>query len=515
MKQLNFKDPGMLTPKEFYELVLMPLSRVFCKISQRGIHVDTAKLSALRTDVDRELRSECSQISAILQGKTVIAQAPPKAKPDPATLNLSSPQQVMDVLRTLGMKIPKKRRADGTYTESCDEESLNELSASNPHPFLKKLLRIRELNKLNSSYIETELESDTLFGAYFTTGTVSGRRSCRQNYLGLGTNLQNQPKHTDLAARYRECLIARQDYIFVKCDQVSAEDWIVQGLIADIGADASGLNELRSGADRHAALAAFIFGKPIDMCGKDTAERFMGKKVRHAGNYDMGAFRFAQEMAAEGHQVTEAICEWMLERFHLASPGIKHIYHPYIQYELMHNRQLTNPFGFCRQFFGLRDYGDNRKLFKEAYAQLPQGTVGINTGIAILWLEANHPGHVLLDDHDAVTLEVPDSLSSVCDAVSWLQTAFDRDIRFPRGLTITIPIEFEIGHDLGHMRTVKAHADQQKIRAVYESLDNGQSKNRMLAMDRSKDPRLRNNEVSRENTKSITCDSTSATGSAT
>jgi DNA polymerase I-like protein with 3'-5' exonuclease and polymerase domains len=450
---LDFNDPGSLTARQYYEWYMMPLSRCFYSINQRGIYVNPTKLGRLRHYiVEEELPKSITTISKSLAGRQVFASG--KKLPE-GSLNLSSPAQIIEMLKTLGMQVPKKKRADNTWSESSDEESLNELFAQTGNPILKELLRVRELNHLLGNDVDVELENSILYGAFFTTGTVTGRRSCRANYLGLGGNLQNRPKHTDLASRIRECYEARQGKIFVKCDQVSAEDWLVTGIIADQSGDYGGFNELLQGLDRHAKLAAFIFGKPVDLCGKETPERFMGKKVRHAGNYDMEAFRFAAEMAKEGHVVNMQFCEWLLERFHTSNPGIRNVYHRYIQEELRLRRSLTTPFGFTRQFFGLRDYGDNKKIMKEGYAQIPQGTVGTNTGFAILWLEQNHPGHVILDDHDAVTLEVADNLGEVLNATSWLQEAFNRTIRLPRGLEFRIPIEIELGYDLGHMATVK------------------------------------------------------------
>jgi DNA polymerase-1 len=467
---LNYRDPGRLTPRDYYELYEMPLARAFFNINQRGVHVDTTRLAALRVDITNELQVKCQTISSLLGNKKVVAKQVDK-KVDPSVFNLSSGPQVLDVLRSFGMTPPKKRRQDGSYSESSDEESINELYAQTGHPFLKELLRVKELNKLLGTYVDVELENDTLYGAFFATGTVTGRRSCRENFLGLGSNLQNQPKHTDLAARYRECLTARPDHIFVKCDQVSAEDWLVTGIIADQSGDRTGFDELLHGVDRHAKLASQIFGKPVSECGKDTPERFMGKKTRHAGNYDMEAFRFSGEMAKEGHVVKESFCQWLLERFHAANPGIRGVFHHYVQEQLRTTRTLTTPFGFTRQFFALRDYGDNKKIMKEGYAQIPQGTVGTNTGMAILWLESNHPGYVILDEHDAVTLEVPDSINAVVSAVDWLHSAFDRVIRLPKGLSFTIPIEVELGYNLNEMKTVKcADLNETGLARIYAGL---------------------------------------------
>lgn len=476
---LNLNDPGRLTTRQYYEDYANPLSHTFVEISQRGVAVDTSKLASLRSHVETEIQSTCEKIAVILGVKGITACAPRDGALPTGTINLSSPQQIITILKSLKMNVPKRRRADGKYTESTDEEALNELYAKTGHPFLHELQRVRELNKLLGTYLNVELEHNTLYGSYFVTGTVTGRRSCRENFLGLGTNLQNQPKHTDLAGRYRECLTARPGKIFVKCDQQAAEDWIVCGIIADQSGDRTGLNELLQGVDRHAELAAFIFGKPVAACGKDTPERFMGKKIRHAGNYDMEAFRFACEMAKEGHNIKENVCNWMLERFHLRNPGIRRVFHKYVQEQLYTTRCLTNPFGFTRQFFGLRPGDDNRKLLKEGYAQIPQGTVGTNTGFAILWLEQNHPGHVLLDDHDAVTLEVADDAESVEKAVDWLCKSFDRIIRFPQGLEITIPIEIELGYNLNEMGTVK---DDKLVRKDYEIVCNRRQARRVLAV---------------------------------
>jgi hypothetical protein len=183
----------------------------------------------------------------------------------------------------------------------------------------------------------------------------------------------------------------------------------------------------------------------------------------------MESFRFAEVMAAEGHHFTVFMCEHLLSRFHNAEPGIKQVFHKYVQDELMLKHQLATPFGFTRQFFGLRDYGDNKKLFKEGYSQIPQGTVGQNTGLAILWLESYHPGYVVLDDHDAITLEVQDSPDIVYEATRWLRDSFDRIIRLENGLEFTIPIEVEIGYDLAHMKTC-ADLSNHGVMNIYNGL---------------------------------------------
>lgn len=460
---LNFHDPGLLTPTQFALEYEMPLARAFYNISQRGFQVDPKRLFALREYINDEIKKSIISISKMLSGRAVVEQIPvvdgKKIKLPEGTINLASSDQVIDILQSFGIAVPKKRRqkSDGSYhsTETTDEEALNTLFAETGHPFLKEQLRIRELTKIRSTYVDAELEGSVLYSAYFVTGTVTGRRSSRENFLGLGNNGQNQPKHSDLGKKYRECLVARPGRIFVSCDQQQAEDWIVSGIIADQSGDRTGLDELIHKVDRHAKLASFIFSKPLSQVGKGTPERFMGKKVRHAGNYDVYANELSSAFSKEGFQVSPSTCEWLLNRFHAANPGIRGVYHRYIQEQLAATGTLTTPFGRVRQFFGLRSYSDNKKIYKEAYAQIPQSTVADNTGMAVLWLESNYPGAVIADGHDSVTLEIPDTLSDVRIAVSKLQLAFSRTIRFPRGLEIQIPIEFELGYDLQNETTVK------------------------------------------------------------
>jgi uracil-DNA glycosylase family 4 len=464
-------NPGL---KKFYSDYEMPLARAFYNINKRGITIDASKLASLRQYIEQELKGACSRISSSLGGRGVVSSAPvdqrgKKQKLLADTVNLSSPQQIIETLKSIGIKPPMKNRGKGQQrSETSDEEALNELYAETGHVVLKEILRVRELNKVLGTNVNAELEQGVLYSAYFVTGTVTGRRSSRENFLGLGSNGQNTPKHSDLGKRYNECLVSRPGKIFVACDQVSAEDWVIQGLIADVSGNKEGLKDLVQGG-RHEKLACFIFSKPPEQIRYDV-ERYIAKKVRYAGSYDMGPNRFASVMASEGYVFPEAQCEWLLDQFHKAEPTIRGVFQDYVKSQLIANRTLVTPLGRVRQFFALRDYSDNKKVFKEGFAQIPQSTVGDNTGLAILWLEQNHPGIVVRDGHDSVVTEVKDSLESVLRTVRWLQAAFDRTITFPNGLQIKIPIEVELGHDLEHMKKIKNHNNQQEIEEIYNEL---------------------------------------------
>jgi hypothetical protein len=442
----------------------MPLARAFHQIDKRGILTDSSALAILRRDILKELDEKCVTISNNLKGKPVVyskEQAERLAKAlgiDPKeVLNLSSVPQLKEVLKNeLHIKLKVDRY---TKKESTGEESLNEAFAATSNPVLKDTLRIRELTKVLGTYVDSRLNAGVFYSCYSVTGTVTGRRASRKNFLGFGSNGQNQPKHSDLGKRFRGTFIARPGYIFVACDQVQAEDWIVQGIIADVSGHKKGVEELQAGVDRHQRLAAQIFGLPLDKCGKDSLERYLGKKTRHAGNYGMQADKMAAVLAAEGYSIDKKFCAAVLQKFHEVEPYIQQVFHKYIEHELCTKKLLVTPFGRARVFHGLRPYGDNGKIFREGYAQIPQSTVGDNTGMAILYCERFWPGFVLQDGHDAILGEAEDNLESIWNAMQLLRKAFHRIIRFPNGFELEIPIEFELGYSLAPKETIKCPGD--------------------------------------------------------
>lgn len=450
----EFNDNPSL--RRFYEYE-MDLARRLYYIDQRGILVDGERLSKLRREVVEELDQKCIEISTSLGGRPVASSKIQTEKlvellkvSSESVLNIASPKQLIKLFSELSIKL-KKNRESGK--ESTDEESLNDAFAATGHPVLKSILRTRELNKLKGTYLDARLSRGVLYGCASATGTVTGRRASRQNFLGFGSNLQNQPKHSDLGARFLECHIARPGKIFVQCDQASAEEWIVQGIIADVSGNDKGIRALqesiRTGISRHAVLASEIFGLPLDKTNdKNCLEYYMGKKVRHAGNYDMQADKMAAVMASEGFHLEKKFCAAVLQKFHEVEPEIKKVFHEYIKSTLIGTRRLTTPLGRERVFHGLHPTRDNGKVFREGYAYIPQSSVGDNTGMAIVYCERHKRGFVIQDKHDAILLEVPDTYETVVEARELLLKAFDRVFRFPSSYTVRIPIDFEIGYSV-------------------------------------------------------------------
>ena len=466
--------------RQFYDYE-MELARRLYYVDQRGILVDEEKLKALRDFVVKELNNICVAVSKDLGGRAVATSADQAKQlskllsiPQESVLNLASTKQLKELFESLDIKLKKDRM---TGNETTSEDALQEAFAKTGNPVLKHVLRTRELGKLKGTYIDASLLNGVLYGCSAATGTVTGRRASRQNFLGYGTNLQNQPKHSDLGAKFLECHIARPGRIFVQCDQASAEEWIVWGIIADVSGNDKGIQSLhesiRTGISRHARLASEIFNLPLSKTNdKNCLEYYLGKKVRHAGNYDMRDETMAINMAKEGMAIERKICAQILTKFHEVEPEIRGVFHEYVKHRLITTRKLSNPLGRERTFHGLHPSRDNGKVFREGYAYIPQSSVGDNTGFALVYCEQNKPGWVIQDKHDALLLEVPDSLEVVLEARDLLLRAFDRVFRFPNGYEVRIPIDFEIGYSVKGLKKMPDSPEGWKER--YEQIKESQ-----------------------------------------
>lgn len=250
--------------------------------------------------------------------------------------------------------------------------------------------------------------------------------------------------------------------VFLECDQSQAEARVV-ALLAD---DQEMLAKFGV-IDIHCETAVTCLGlTPSDFhydrlvrakeAGEDPPERFIGKTFRHAGNYDMGKHRAMLTVNTDAKKygidinISEYRAGQFLERFHAANPKTRNIFHKEIQNLLRKTRQLRNPFGRVRDFFGK---GDN--LDKEGYAFIPQSTVADQTKLAMIRSRVDIPGlRTVMESHDAFTCLV--HKNEVREVASIIKKHMETVIDFstcsiPRGKLI-IPAEFQIGeHNLKHL----------------------------------------------------------------
>lgn len=450
------------------------LQAVYFDISNRGIRVNTAGIKHAKSIVSAEITRNLAIASNQWGCKVFIGAENNPTEANSGAVNLNATQgqfALLAKLKALGYNVPKipKKNEEGDYeSEYSTGElalqkmlSLNQFNYPGGDPAIKAILRVREYSKLKSSYLNSRLlrrgVDHYYLSIYNVAGTVTGRRNSKKHTFGFGNNGQNFPKHSEVAELFLRCLIPREGNIFLLVDQIQAEDWPVSALSQNLIA----LQELGSGVDRHTALASMIFGIPISARSlsewKESMERYLGKKVRHAHNYDMTAPRMSDELAKEGHSIPTASCDYLLKKVDAVEPNVKGIFHKYVQNIVSSTRILITPFGRERQVLGARPGDYNNTIFKECYAFIPQSVVGDNTGFSVLELE-NSPskkGIIIQEGHDSIAQDTPRDVDTIHSSLLQTNKAFNRDIRFHNGIQIKIPIEAELGLSLSKEDRVK------------------------------------------------------------
>jgi len=222
-------------------------------------------------------------------------------------------------------------------------------------------------------------------------------------------NMQNWPHEL------MKYLLADEGYVLYIPDKSQIENRIV----AYVGNVIQMIEAFESDVDVHSLTAALIFGKPLnevsdepessELGGGRFSERFWGKKANHALNYDMSYKTFALK-----YEIPETQAKWVVERYHLAYPGVRQNYHEMVKAQLGKDRTLTNLFG--RKTLFLDQWGD--KLWKVGYSCIPQGTTGdlINEyGLNYIYYNQTdfRPVELLGQFHDAIAfqIEVPSGIN--------------------------------------------------------------------------------------------------------
>lgn len=471
------------------------LAHVYHKIDRRGILVDELRLSQLRKEVIDEITRLCTTLSTnwsifVTVGSSIKSTVLHNSTKSVNINSSSGESSLLNTLKNLGYNVPKVRKKnkekEWEFKESADELALQTMFADTGDINLKYLMQIKELVKLLGTYINAKLHRSIFYSSYGVSSTVTGRRGCSKHPFGYGGNAQTFPSHTDdpqighFTHDYRSCLIAREGRIFFNVDQKSAEEWPVSALAGNMQA----IQELSSNEwpmnDRHTKLASFVFGIPVTSYTKQewkdestqagTMRYVGGKKARHANNYGMRKNRFSQELSKLGFSFSPQACEAILEKVNNFDPLVKQVFHKYVQDEINRCRTLVTPLGRERQFFAFRPNSDNYDVWNEAYAQIPQSTVGDNTGMSVLYLEteSNLP-FIIHESHDGLAQEVPDNLGWLEKILLETEKAFDRTLRFYNGIEVKIPIEASLSYNFREKVSLKNY-DIESLHKAYKEL---------------------------------------------
>ena len=392
-------------------------------------------------------------------------------------LNPNSPKQVANYLYDgLGLKRPDR--------DPTNEKTLLQLRLKHNLPAVSLILRYRSVAKESGQLKFPPYEglyvkpmADRITTGYNLAGTTTYRLASRRLLGKWGTNVQNIPK------KLRRLFIADKGKVLMQVDQSGAEAMVVGYLCVPGNFRTLFLEGIKS----HVFVAMRLFSdvweaelgrsmdefcaapvnqlkhingwKELDALIKSSddwpANRryyFMAKMVCHASNYGMKAptFRINMLQKSQGAIALEnKEAKRFLATYHKLFPEISQWQNETIS-TLKRTKMLKNLFGYPRTFTGFLD----ESMYKEAYAFVPQSTVGCITNLAFVELQNRQDlmdmgVDVLQNNHDSVLLQCHEK--DVPFVAKEAMKHMNRNLVSPRGEPFQMRSEALVGHNWKEM----------------------------------------------------------------
>jgi DNA polymerase-1 len=272
-------DKAGLRP--LHDEVELPLASVLARMQAAGVALDVPYLEEMAEGVRDKMATLREEIYRHAGEE----------------FNLNSPPQLRTILYEKLRLSPGKRTAKGQL--STDASVLEKLRDA--HPIVDALLSWRELDKLNSTYLEAlPRQVDPRDGRVHTTFNQTGAATGRLS--SSNPNLQNIPVRGELGRQIRRAFVpGSTDQVLLVADYSQIELRILAHLAGDEGLKAA----FASGTDIHTATSARVFGLPEDQV--DPATRSRAKAINYGLAYGMNAWGLASRLEITPDEAQEFI----------------------------------------------------------------------------------------------------------------------------------------------------------------------------------------------------------------
>lgn len=357
--------------------------------------------------------------------------------------NLGSDHQLKDILYG-ALRLPRRTR-DGHAT--TDEEALQSLVALDTSGLVLLALRYGKLATMSEIYTRIAPGPDGHVRTVFNpAGTYTGRFNSKEAfYIAHSTNLQNLPgaeegKRNPLYC-VRDALVPDAGEVFLEADLSQAEARVV----ALLSEDQQLIENWRNGWDAHVWTAGKIFG--IAESAVTPAQRYLGKRSRHALNYGEGPNKFWRVVNSDadvtGVSITLTEAKRIHAQYHALHPNLDRVWWNRVERTLLERGWLESCFGArCNFNPRIDELGAlDPETLRAAVAWEPQHTVSRITKMALLdmWrTEAGNGWRVLHEQHDSILLGV--NRHRVHHAVRALARAMTRRLTINKQ-ELQIPVE--------------------------------------------------------------------------
>ena len=279
-----------------YKNILIPAQNFLSKVELKGLYTHLDKLKA----VDISLQEQLVEVRAALQklaepywdAETYVEAV--GAKSTPAAFNPSSPKQVSWLVYAVLKCKPTVHKTLTKGVPDTGEATL--LSIPNKPELVEKLLELRKLQKLHSTYVVSMLEKRDTAGRIHSTfslyGTATGRLS------STDPNLQNIPRDK----RIKTIFGAPPGRLLIECDYKSAE----LRALALYSNDPFLVKVFQEGKDLHDETALAMFGE-----GFTKNQRVQAKMINFGIMYGRGARTIAESCKISQHEAQDSIDRWL------------------------------------------------------------------------------------------------------------------------------------------------------------------------------------------------------------
>ncbi|NLM07154.1 MAG: DNA polymerase I [Tissierellia bacterium] len=366
---------------KLYKDIEMPLIKVLANMEYLGFKIDTTELGNLGNGFNKEL-AELTQDIYDLAGQE---------------FNINSPKQLGEILfEKLNLPIIKKTKTG----YSTDVDVLTTLE--DKHEIIGKILRYRQIMKLNSTYVEGFLKlvntkTNRIHSRFNQTVAQTGRISSEN------PNLQNIPIRTAEGRLIRKAFIAKnKNFKLVDADYSQIE----LRILAHISNDENMIAAFNDGIDIHTKTASEVFNVSIDEV--TTEMRSRAKAVNFGIIYGISDYGLSRDLNISRAEAKEYI-EGYLDNF----PNVKKYMDDTIKYA-KDNGYVETLLGRIRYIDEIKAKNYNIRSFGERIAlNTPiQGTAADIIKLAMVKVyeelkNNNLKSELILQIHDELIIESP------------------------------------------------------------------------------------------------------------
>ncbi|MBO5363305.1 MAG: DNA polymerase I, partial [Clostridia bacterium] len=266
--------------KSLYRDVELPLVSVLFEMEREGVRVNEAILQEFSKKYNEELKNLIKEIHT-LAGEE---------------FNVNSTQQLGKVLFDklgIGAGI-KKAKTTKSYKTTAEELE----KYVHEHPIIPLILRYRQVQKLNSTYIEgfkPLIKKGKIHTTYSQINTTTGRLS------SANPNLQNIPVRNDEGRELRKLFVAGDGNVFLDADYSQIE----LRLLAHFSNCKELIAAYNEEKDIHAITASQVFNVPLESVSKEL--RRNAKAVNFGIIYGISAFGLSKDLGISTKQAQQYI----------------------------------------------------------------------------------------------------------------------------------------------------------------------------------------------------------------